>query len=61
MNNPKYTINKNENGDYFWTLTATNGQIIAHSPPYLSLSATINGINSNQQSGQTQKIDKNYE
>lgn len=46
MNHPKFTIFKGINGDFYFRLTAVNGQVILGSEGYASKSGCKNGIQS---------------
>ena len=41
---PKYELKQAKNGDYYFNLTAKNGQVIATSEMYKSKAAAENGI-----------------
>ena len=44
MEHPKFILRKNRNEQYFFVLTAKNGQVIAQSEMYNSKDAAENGI-----------------
>ena len=49
MGNPKYTIRKSVNAQYYWTLTATNGEIILKSSEtYAFKQGCLNSINASK-------------
>lgn len=45
---PKFEIKESKNGQFFFNLTAKNGQVIATSEMYTTKSACQNGISSVQ-------------
>ena len=46
MAHPQFTLKTAKNGQYYFVLTAKNGQVIAQSEMYTSKSAAENGIES---------------
>lgn len=58
---PKFEIKKAKNGDYYFTLSAKNGQVIASSEMYSSKSAAQNGIASIKENAPKADIEDNSE
>ncbi|MCB9988971.1 MAG: YegP family protein [Rhodospirillales bacterium] len=57
MAHPCFQMKKSKNGDFYFCLTAKNGQIIAQSEMYSSRSACENGIRSVQENAPAADID----
>lgn len=57
MSHPKFTINKTRNGQFFFNLTAKNGQVIASSEMYKTKRSCQNGIYSVQENAPVADIE----
>ena len=44
VKNPKWILSRNENGDFFFSLTAKNGRKILQSEIYKTKAKALNGI-----------------
>lgn len=58
---PKFELKRAKNGDFFFNLTAKNGQIIASSEMYKSKAAAQNGIASVKENAPQAEIEDNSE
>ena len=58
---PKFEIKKAKNGDFYFTLSAKNGQVIASSEMYSSKAAAQNGIASIKENAPKAEIEDNSE
>ncbi|HOO51612.1 MAG TPA: YegP family protein [Alphaproteobacteria bacterium] len=54
---PKYELKQAKNGDYYFNLTAKNGQVIATSEMYKSKAAAENGIASVRENAPNAQIE----
>ncbi len=58
---PKFELKKAKNGDFYFNLTAKNGQVIASSEMYKSKAAAENGIASVKENAPEAEIEDNSE
>ena len=58
---PKFELKKAKNGDFYFNLTAKNGQVIASSEMYKSKAAAENGIASVKENAPAAEIEDNSE
>jgi len=58
---PKFEIKKAKNGEFFFNLTAKNGQVIASSEMYSSKASAENGIASIKENAPKAEVEDNSE
>lgn len=55
--NPKFTIFKGRDGQFYWNFKARNGETLCHSEGFTSKQAAVNGIRSLKESISVADID----
>lgn len=56
MQNPKFTIMKGRDGQYYWNLKARNGEVIASGEGYRTRQGALKGIKALQEAARTPNI-----